>query len=216
MKHIQDMSDEEILKLNQEDINNLIQLRYAEEGVKLMQPPVEPTKHVFEPDLKRYEVNDIYFLTFEDAAAFVAAMRKGEETSYEWKVGSEYKYLKELNSYRTDIKEVGVFSKEKYLQVKDQLTLDTQAQENYKQMKKEYEECLENSAWIREEVNGRVQEVWDRHNRLEDLRRQFTTYLKLAEGNTDIAINFLTKAYGELSADDLAYIVVPAESVQAA
>jgi hypothetical protein len=70
MKKINELTEQEILNLTDDQIEKMVKLYWAEEGVKMISKPKKPTYHTIpEPDLNRYQISgiDFIFSNIEDA-----------------------------------------------------------------------------------------------------------------------------------------------------
>lgn len=205
MKKIHEMTDQEILALDSEALENLVKVRYAEEGVKLMSLPTPIEKKEYKGDLKFYEVNGVYFKTFEDAEIFAAAMRPSYKLEY---VRNNYslKFAVPVGEFETKIDTVMLFSEDFANTISHEKKRYDEAVDAYKTAKQEYDTNYNEAQWIRDEIYGKYDETRAKYSRLNDLRARYQEYLSLAENNPEIAISFLTKAYGSLEVDELEYI----------
>lgn len=205
MKNINQMTDQEVLALTTDDLNNLITIRYAEEGVKLLEAPKPVEKKDYQGDSEFYEIHQIYFKTYEEAEILKAAMKSGFKQKYLGRNYSMYGF-ETVSEYDLNIDTKFLFSEEYARTIGKEKEAYEKMQEVYTKAKEEYDTNYNAAEWIREEVWNKFNEVQAKHRRLEDLKAKYVQYLSLAENNPEIALKFLVKAYGELNEEELTYI----------
>lgn len=205
MKQITELSEAEILELTSDQIQKMILFKMAEAGIKILTKPVEPEyAELPKKTVLLYDVSGINFL-FTDKAladdegqALQAAALKMKSSSY---VGDGYIHKKVKNLDEFDLKNIGKVTEVYMYTADDAIQVDEISKAN-KELKKQYETLLsefktnENEAdYIRVEIWDRVKHVQDKHNNMADMKYQYDRYLDLSEGNKNIALNFLKKAY---------------------
>lgn len=217
MKTIDDYTTDELLKLTDEQIDKLYRLRLAENGIKIPNLPEQPEYEEEEkPDKTVYKVDgiDIYFENKETADEFAEMMTTNMDNlcklEYTYSVSSEAKYTEKLSedyNFRNgvSISAKGVYSKDLYNQIKDVLTRNKEKREEYRGLKSEYDNQNSKASKHREYIMNKIKEAKKKEFEKSEMLRTFNEYLDLADGNNEIAWNFMNKAY-ELSEEDRAYI----------
>lgn len=223
MKKITELTEEEIYSLKEEEIEIMVKLAKAENGVKLVQRPKAPDYlSEAQKDLTVFTLSlfgdELVFLDITELTSVVESIRKCSTTGrvdYDYsKGGSENKYytsgVKKKYSYNEDAFKSGsesVFSLEAYTKAIDVISHNKKIKDNYEKELKEYEESISTNKWIEDEINDRVGEVKDKFHRLNEYAYKFKwDYLPIAEGNESIAIGFMDKAYS-LTEEQKEYIL---------
>jgi len=212
MKKINELTEQEIRNLSYDDIELLIKLRKAEEGVKFVTRPSKPDlQKVAEPDMMVYSCkilgDNIVFEEMKDVTDVVTLLQKitkKYKLDYNYsKTGSDKKYAssdieKGLYSGETlyDIKSQRVYSVDLYNEVADIIKNNDILNKEYEKALKEYNTSIDESKWIESEIKGKVYEVQNKYEQLETYYRLFKNeYLPLADNDTSIAMKFMNKAY---------------------
>lgn len=217
MKTIDDYTTEELLKLTDEQIDKLYRLRLAENGIKIPNLPEKPNyEEEPQPDKTVYTVNgiDVYFEKKEVADKFADMMIKNMDDlcklEYTYSVSPDAKYTEELKEdygFRNgiSISPKGVYSKALYNEIKDVLTRNKEKRDEYRNLKSEYDNQNSKASKHREYIMNKIKEAKKKEFEKSEMLRTFNEYLDLADGNSEIAWNFMNKAY-ELSEEDKTYI----------
>lgn len=212
MKRLEELTEQEIKNLSYDDIELLIKLRKAEEGVKFITRPIQPDlQKVAEPDMMVYSCrilgDNIVFGEMKDINDVVTLLQKitkKYKLGYDYnKTGSSKKYAssdieKGLYGGETlyDIKSQRVYSVDLYNEVADIIKNNDILNEEYEKALKEYQKSIDDSKWIEKEVKDKVYEVQNKYEQLEAYYRLFKNeYLPLADNDTSIAMKFMNKAY---------------------
>lgn len=202
---IKDMSHEQVIALNDPELNRLVKLALALQGVPLPgAAPEKPEEPKVERDVAVYAVGGLFF-TDRNAAEAVGAVLASVASSavkldYEWQhVGSEHKYAR---PYRSDdqaslstITTERALSEPNFRRVREALI-------QYKVLQKQYEEDTkkhEAAVSAGDEVRGEIVAVYnDARARQQDLDRtmaRFDEYMHLADGDVEVALRFFDKAH---------------------
>lgn len=200
MKTIDKMTDQEIYDLTDEQVEKLIVIRCAEEGVRFMdEPPVMKTygyKSIYPSHFFYYlEGLNIAVLDQNDAIKIAKLLSEFDlyRTRYDFTISNE-----ELCS-RLDIiniRHVPMFDtkdKEAYKSVKDK---NNEIEEEYKDQVNEYKENVKKMGEIRAEIWPKVIDVRRKIDHMNHLKVLFVKeYLPLVDHDTDKAMIFFKKAY---------------------
>jgi len=213
MKKITELTEQEILDLSKDDIQRMIKFRMAEEGIAFVTPPIKPIYfEVPEPTTKVYYCSLLgKQYSFEDVDELNKLLGVINECKTLCTVENNYslrgKYkdyiAKEIktSTWRSDepsdtITPTIVYSNKEYVGIKDLLEKNSRLKEDYEDKLKDYKYAKENSKWIRDEIEERVEEVREKYRKLGDYVWKFENdYLPLADNNKEVAMNFLNKAY---------------------
>lgn len=205
MKNIKELSDKEILGLTEEQLDKMVKVRMAEEGIKILTMPVTPTyKEVPAKTEIAYSVTGVSdkFLKKSDAQKVSDLLLSIKDnlvkTSY---IGSDYNnsYITKLDPYNLDqlgiIKEDKFYAKEQVTEFNELLEENKKIKADYAYDLDEYNNEYEAGKEVREEVYGTYQRVSKKYYDMDVLKRRYEEYLTLADGNAKTAMKFLKNAY---------------------
>jgi hypothetical protein len=212
MKHINELTEQEILALTNEDVLTMIKLRKAEEGIKFIPEPPKPELFEIEPpDMVVYSCelfgSVIAFTSANDMDEVVSLIKSKQgkfRVDYNYEalgaLSSNFKYATEnLNKYSNDwseIKSQKVYSIALYNQIVDKAKQNMKMQEEYDKAYKEYCASIDDSKWIEDGINDRVRQVRDKYYELNNHCCRFKNdYMPLANNDETVAMNFMVKAY---------------------
>ena len=221
MKKINEMTEQEILALSEQDIQNMIKFRMMEEGIKVIDKPKKPELFEIEPaDQKVYviPVLDGYaFTDFAEAQKVADALREAKsfrKVDYDWnKLGSNFKYLEKKDRYTYNnegdfsISEISVYSSKLYANIVDFAAQNKAMQKQVEKDMAEYDNAYAAASDITLEIRSRISEVREKHERLERLMHSFANdYYPLSGNNEEMAMKFMSKAF-TLTDDEEKYIL---------
>lgn len=212
MKKITELTEQEIKSLTDSDVELMIKLKKAEEGIKLVPRPKQPSYFdISEPDKTVYVCDlfgdDLCFENMDELTKLINLISNSEtkcSVTYDYnKAGSEYSYITSKMKTRTysykewsNTSSKRVYSIEKYNSIVDMIAQNKKMKEQYEKELKEYEAIINDAKWIEDEINGKVLEVKEKYWKLENYCRKFKQdYLPLASDNEEIAMKFMDKAY---------------------
>jgi hypothetical protein len=219
MKQITELTEQEILTLTDEQLDLMVKYKMAEEGIKILEPPTEPVYlPIPQNDDSAFEIVGTNFYTKNRDVAEIISEAIASRTSELLKEGyTNYnysdKYLKPLEDYETDqlgtIKQKPFYRKDTLLNIAPTKDKNKEIKEEYDQKVSEYNSAQDAADYIRVGIYSRYREVIKKYDDLETLQRTYNNYLQLAEGNKDIALNFLKKAYSV--SEEAEYYVIHGE-----
>lgn len=210
MKKINEMTEQEILALSEQDIQNMIKFRMMEEGIKVIDKPKKPELFEIEPaDQKVYVVpilDGYAFTDFADAQKVADALREAKsfrKVDYDWnKLGSNFKYLEKKDRYTYNnegdfsISEISVYSSKLYANIVDFAAQNKAMEKQVEKDMAEYDKAYADASDITLEIRSRISEVREKHERLERLMCSFVNdYYPLSNNNEEMAMKFMSKAY---------------------
>ena len=197
MKRIDEMNNKEILALKDEDITTLIDLECAYEGIPLLPDcPVKPEAINHEKDLAAYEVAGYYFLKPEEASRILEVIQSADTYIKDgWNDDAQLKKIKDgdYNSPKVEVRKF--YSQTKLSEIKNELEENKRAIKTYEMEKKSYDRILENRNKVVARVTAVIHEVVENNSHRQFYEAEFNRYLKLAEDNREVAMNFLLKTY---------------------
>ena len=216
MTPFHELSEQEISKMDREAIERYCMYECAQEGVKLLPRPECPERPVIEPDMEAYVVKDYVFKDEALAAKFSKffAEHAGEifEDAYDYSVGYDHKYLKNLYDDERAWERATAISAKKFF-TEENFQKNKVALADYKTKKEVYDKALTEfnknqderhkvCEWILDKWNHACEEVYARSRRAQ----VYDQYWELAEKNVPLADKFFLKAYPEISEDELSNI----------
>ena len=217
MKNWKDLTDEELANLTDEEISKYEKFICAENGIKLLKEPIMPVPDFDETkDLEIFRVNGfggyVCFTDINEAKALVDYLKKfntiGTTNYY-----NNIRYFERGPEKNYDGKPVDISISSEMICTKDRaIKIDTESK-GYKKVKakydtdfKEYNEAVKaQMAAIKEfrDIYYKAVDIIENRRRL--CRIYYNDYLPLAEGNKEMAMSFLKKAY-PLTEEDENYI----------
>lgn len=219
MKKWQELTTEELANLTDEQIDKYKKLMYAEKGIQFPEKPKEIDKVNIPEDLIVYKIYGLssydgpVFGSLDDAKKVLECLNSCKSLGHlESKNSEQYFDLGTRRDYYgknepLEINTTQVYSKEKYLEVQDTLVQYKNLREQYKKDKEHYEEIYNKAIEATEEfceaINNAKSIMYHRENLAS---KYYCDYLPLADNNSEIAMNFLKKAY-TVSEEDEQYIL---------
>jgi len=210
MKKIGELTEQEILKLSDADVDKMVKLEMAEQGIKILSEPKEPTYNK-EPDkaIRGYKPVGCEFYLKDATAAEKISKIIGDNKDKIYR--SEYydnaytkKLLKQGDYYSYGTITEDLFYKETELRDYDEaINKNKEIKEKYNTLLKEYNSSFEHSKRIRSDIWEQVLVVREKYEHLEELTARYREYLEIAEGNKEIAMKFLKKAYSPSGEEEL-------------
>jgi len=198
MRNFDDLSDAEILALNDSQVSQYIDLACAEAGVPLLPPrPNEPDAVPVTPDMTIYGVGDIYFYNQADALSAVALLGSLRRCSLQYVSGPRYERVVRPETSDLSVQPAKHFSPENWDRVKNDANRYAEQKKTYDADLGEYNKAGAARSKIAESICGRREQVCADERRREMLRASFERYLALADGNREIAARFLKAAHGD-------------------
>lgn len=203
MKKITELEEQEILNLSPEDIDLMIKFRKAEEGIKLIKHPIKfELEKIPEPDITVYSLwgfNNILFTDIKECQAFADTINMLKTIctkNYKGDIGYNIQYKSKFSKEdNIKINSEKIYSKEIFDTYSEIIKVNNKKETKYNELLKEYRENYDNSKYIEDEIYNRINEVRDKYNNLERYSKLYEEYLVLANGDSEVAINFLSKAY---------------------
>lgn len=203
MKKINELSDKQVLALTNADLEKMVKVAMAENGIKILSAPVEPVyRELPKKTEKAYSVSGFSPLlrdkqSAEDLGATIRAYGKELVKSNYIASSFDIKTLKELDKYDSygDVKEEYFFSKED-LELLDQITKDnTASKDRYNELLDEYLEENEKASKVSSVIYQLYNSIMDKYYNMNQMKARYEEYLALADKDAKIAMTFLKKAY---------------------
>lgn len=205
------MSDKEIYNLTDEEVDRLVRIRYAEEGIKFLEePPILKLAKNKSLSFEKYAyVLDnlgIAVMNQDDAIKVSNFLSNFDiyKTGYDFTLSQDV-IDKKIEIY--NIKHIPVFDTKGLEDYKAIEAANRKIREKHEKEVKEYKGNLRAMQNIYNEIWGKVNEVRARLDEWNRLKKIFVNeYLPLVDGDTDKAMIFFKKAYGD-NEDMVRYIM---------
>lgn len=191
MKRIHDLSKEEVLALNDEQIAKFVDYECAMNGAPLLPlMPEKPTLKKPEPDTVAYEVSvgyqaTIYLANEFDAAEVLQLLKSMRVFRKDWSADIL------VPEPETTMRSIPIFSPDIWESVRAQKAAYDEAEKAYTFAKEEYDKAFSERQACFNEVWQIVREAREDEYRRNSITLKFNRYLELAEGNREIALRFL-------------------------
>ena len=201
MKTIQELSELEILKLSNKEIEKIIKYRKAQEWIKLLEKPIQPEyEDVPNKDDKYYSIkwlSNFEFnnsITAENIIKVITPILQEDWVFY--KTRRNRILFNKLSWYDKDEASIKLIQEECYSSEIKELAeqiekRNEEKKSNYNRNLEEYEKYLEDIEWLIDEVWNKVFEIRRKYERLQKLQNDYLEYLLLSENNEKIAEWFL-------------------------
>jgi hypothetical protein len=193
LKRYHEFTDEEMAVLTKEEINNLIELEIAYNGILPVMCPESPKLQDIGivKDQEFFECNGEFFLNEADAIAF-SRMAVFKE-SYNYNIGYDYKWLERINDL--PVKKVSYYSEDCITQRQKLIQERTQAKNEYSKKKEAYDKFTKATSSIRNDVWEKYYKALEKEQQVTYAKEQYNKYLSLAKNDEEIAIGFFKNAY---------------------
>lgn len=217
MKNYKELTTEEIANLTDEQIEQYEKLICAQEGIKMLDKPEEPISNVDETkNLEIFKINGFggyFYFTDMDEAKTVMNCLKSLNTIGTTKYFADRKYFEVGPEKDYSNKPVDISISSEMVYTKDKAVEIETMSKGYKEAKKKYDTDLKeyNEAYTaKEEATKEFRDLYEEACQIMHYRQTLTRifyrdYLPIAEGNEQIAMDFLKKAY-TVNESDEAYV----------
>jgi len=192
VKRLTDYTNEELRDLNQDGIERLIDLECAFEGIPLLpeSSPVKPEVNKPQEDLTLFNVDSVSLERKEDAQEIVNLLNGMGRMTRNWQTDGY-----DLNEESVSFVPQKVFSSEHRQKHKAQEKAAKEIETRYNLAKKEYDGIVKERKSIIDGVSTAVGLAFDEVDKINRYKKQYARYLQLAEGEKDIALNFMKAAH---------------------
>lgn len=210
------LSYEELNDLSDEQIEFYKKLIYAQNGIKFPEKPKEVDEINIPKDKTVYLINNvgssyngICFESLEEAKNVVDVLKRCKslghiehKTDRYFELGTPRDYYNNTIDFNITTEEV--YSKEKYLEVQETLSIYKNLKKQYDEDKKHYEEIYSKAIEVTQTFIDKLNEARKIINHRKAISdKYYLDYLPLADNNEEIAMNFLKKAYTVSEEDEL-------------
>lgn len=203
MKRLDEMTKEELVAITVEQIETIITLETAERGIEYAADPgpfddgpsPEKTVNLFTVSVPGA---NLHFKDQETAFDFARTFgSKVVGLDYDWQIGSDYRWMKPPREEESDIT-VGTLSVYDEATVKAYATKIKGRRERHAAHKKRqdaYRAYQNDVDAIRDEVYDTIRGARLKIAEVEEARRKFEEFFRLADGNRSVAARFFLNAY---------------------
>ena len=201
MKNYEELTGKEIMELEEENIQDLIDLECANEGIKLIKRPNEPQKPELQNDIICYKIDDMIFKTQKEAQMVFDVLReiKTYKTNYNYESGYDFKYLEVDDDFGNNlsIKKTTYLSKKKYKEHEEMLVKYESDKSIYDTKYQKWSKENDKRREIEEIVRVYIDKVYEKESEKQDMLIQYKRYLELTNNDELIAKKFLCDAHGK-------------------
>lgn len=199
MKRVYEMDETELLALTDEQTVKLVDYECALEGVPMLppHPGPAPEKVTAAPDVTLYQVAGQKTLDHDHAKRILDACNSAQlfETGNA-RNSYETVFLTPLTERSYSIPKIetsSVHSPEQWDRIKNDFTSFSERKDEWDVINKAYQSALKERQSITDDVYSKISDARRHSYTREQLRTEFARYMELAEGNRQIALNFLEK-----------------------
>ena len=198
MERFSDLTDEQVLGLTDEQVSHYCDIECAESGVALvpMHPGPEPAKLSAQPDREYFDVDGVMLANREEAATLAGVITSMRRVTTNYAPGGDYTHQILVDNPRDVLVQVKrQWSPEAWDSHKKLILEHKAKQEAWKKETDAYSKALQDRASAVAWVYDRISELRDAAATRHHYREMLGRYLLLANGDEQIARNFLLKAY---------------------
>lgn len=202
---IQEMTHEQVVALTDYELERLIKVRMAEEGIPILDCPMRAeARELPNPDVTVYTAECLGELGFTDREEFLAvvdtlrSMPSLVRYTYDYSLkcarvhpGYANQYSDGSQAFNLKIEQGRSLTQLRI--VEDAVRAVNAAEKAFEDEMKVYQKVQADAKGIREEIYGVYREHLNIDIRREKLWNLFHQYLDLADGNAEIAMRFLEK-----------------------
>lgn len=204
--NIDEMTHEEILLLDREEIDRLVQYAMAVDGVLFLKMPDDPPK--FDPNFDKsvYECKGVYFFCEAKAREYADWFNKSIlemcSLEYNWQQGSHYRYVKSIeNGTEALVNKLQCYSPAAYDSLSTILKANSDRVELFKKDRATFDAENIKKKNIEEYIVKKWHGAQAKLRALDRNKSEYENYLRLANNDVVVAKAFFKKAYIGLNED---------------
>jgi hypothetical protein len=198
MKKIEELTEREIIDLKDDEINKMVRLLCAENGIKIISAPEEPEyEKIPEEDLVAYRIDRFnYIFLDKEEAEQVCVLLSKLQSFKDYSYFCNCKFLVEQDATPFfSVQKIKVYSSHTQKVVLPLIERNDKIQEDYNKEIEEYNSEKKKMDMISSQIWNRVNNVRDEYANMERLWNIYKDeYLSLTEDES-MAMEFLKKAY---------------------
>lgn len=220
MNRITDLSTKDLLKLTPEDINTYVQIELMHEGIVIPPLPQKPEQFNLAPTVTVYQIhsNGKVLCTLPSNELALAVLEAGQNAfmteDYLYEAGYDRKFMSKVEDL--SIISVKVYDEHELRRYTKELKQSKDANDAYNSARREYDKINNRAIEITERVNDVVRFATKQQQKATEISNTFSKYTQLANGDYQVALNFLLKAYSQEEIDEANELLSDDEKVSAA
>lgn len=199
MRRIDDYKNEELVALTDEEINMIIDLECAFEGVPMLPPEPKPLEDTpLEKTEVGYKIDDMESVYFsqEDAEEILKLIMSKPMLVSDYNRNYEVQFLRQADRTVPKVSK-RLFYNENTAATEENRRLQLKPlKTNYEAAKKVYDEALKGRSGVQELVFEKIREAQSIEATKQRYNTIWDTYINMAKGDITIAADFFVKAYG--------------------
>jgi len=214
MKTYKDYTDDELMALDDDQLDMLIDLQCAINGVPLLPIEPEPVNIDLPPtDAQVYEVAGFYFKERESADRIMEAINKEVrvDVTYDWQLSDRTEYIQGYASTGANITAKDVYSNDLYDETKAKRAKLKAMKDLYDKQRGDFDSIKSQREESASEVFRSVYKAREERENKIIAHQRYDRYVKLANGDANLANKFFADAYP----NDTHYILDPIEDQEA-
>jgi hypothetical protein len=193
MKRYTEYTQDELATFDEDGVQRLIDIEIAVAGiVPVAAPlPLNAERLGISKSVQGFQVQGTIYETREDAE--IARGLKIMQDDYECSAGWNYRYLMPVES--VEIKVVQFYRKKDVVENAGRLRDLNNQKDKYDRENNAYGDYLKAIGGCRDAVKEAVADAWAWKRRIEAAEEVYASYVKLAEGDIEVAKNFFLNTY---------------------
>ena len=207
-KRFNELSEQEVLSLTDAEIDNLINLECAEQGVKLMRGKNAPSEPLYyempKADIRVFELLGLVFKSRDECEKVYQSLLECTLTGWNFSDGS-FSRVETGNIKNFSINDQHIYSAESYDEIKQLVKKNTILKNEYQESLEKYNKDMGEYLPIEEGIIEKIERVRRKYEEFKKLHSEFNNYMKLASGDFELAQSFFEKAYN-VSEEAMGYI----------
>ena len=193
MKTYWDYKEKERARLTEEEVRELLDVELMTKGVKkIIAPILKPIQEVKVNTEIWFEVDTVFFKDAETAQKFLTL--DPQKSTYDYACGYDYHYACPIEQ---NIEQKKLYTQQDLLNLATILKQNKQAKEENEKLTSAYEKDIKEQNKVLDAVWSDWWKCKDRACELQKIVDTKTEYLKMTDGNEEIAMGFLKKIYTE-------------------
>lgn len=201
MKRFADMTDDEVVALDESAVSTLVDLECAHAGVPLTPPEPAPLVIASRPraaDVSVFSIGDVHFTSEDDAKKVRDLAASLPRVTLEYAPDGSYKNrIVKPTIDEVEIARSSHFSAARWNEVKAIVHAATEQERAYSEARKACDGVAAKRKAVEQPIRDRIDRVAADRYRRERWAREMVRYLALASGDEAVARNFLLLAHPE-------------------
>lgn len=199
-KKVGELEHEEIVKLTEEQVDDLVDLECAEQGVTLTEKPEKPNalKVDSEPDLSVYEIAGLALTEPGPAAEIAALVKKHREclvdSSYDYSCGYSHKHAGDFTD-KIEVTPGHILSWQKYQEIKGDLQVAEETKGDFDKELSAWTKAYDKRTKIRKDILMTVHKHKEAEDDYQRYMQVMKRYMELSNGDNTVARKFFEEAH---------------------